>query len=65
MFIVPRNENTLIVGGNYHQFEQTLDWNAEFYPSLKYPEVGWPAEGGRSRVGLYRTLPTTGMDPPS
>ena len=38
VFIVPRNDNTLIVTGDCPQFKQALDWHAEFYPSLKYSE---------------------------
>jgi len=53
VFIVPRNDNTLIVGGiaqanewdkdltwdNFPKFKQMLDWNAEFYPPLKNAEI--------------------------
>ena len=39
VFIVPRNDNTLIVSGDCPQFKQALDWHAEFYPSLKHSDI--------------------------
>ena len=39
VFIVPRNDNTLIVESDFSKFSQMLDWYTEFYPSLKYSEM--------------------------